>query len=860
MQFTTSITSQQCNLEASDQIDGYNLPSVIFRLLRRHLLSGLTPQEIRDIDEPTLVICEEKFGQESDGHRFALDLYRKLKGQILAEQEEHGYNDLELNEDTLQKLGTREFYEDIVRYYVFGIDDFPDDDKEFKPSARLSRWIFEELSVENKQAVFLCDLNFDALVLCEHKDEAFPIYSFTQHPLVAAVNLLLSIIFEIPLTQHLGSAEELDESLQSGIWLGCLADCQWEECHLLRRVKKDQVELGSHLHFYRMMGSVSLITPTQFLQRDEVMLLREELLAEKALRSVINLPRSLSFLSTLGVLYPDRFGDLQSIWSFSFQNPCPGFRFVDASAAFKGGELGTSPYDIEPSLEMLTKLLCEEADEIQSFQISEDGVTAPLAMLRLIDYQKRDGNLTQAKQDSLPVSEFFDLVLDTERFEHPRKPALVNVFSTDSYDGLWELLEPEDGEPDPQFTDQEKFEFLIHPSLPEGRIQIITDGDRHEAFREYFGLRLKESSPLDDPRVLFLLLADDEFLKQITPYLHGTSIPKIHPEDFMRARITLPSEDVLEQMRQSLKRTSGAWMGRSSRDFLRGWQVDSRWLNSLWRIERPEDDLEGARQRALRDLRQEFDEELNAKAHILVDKVAKIMNPLECAKRLLRKHAVELQNVKHPKSGRTPSEHLTNSSRKCEALNGLIEDLTSVTRKRSMVEPYSIGAFLEEEKEIFEGFDVEIEPLVQPDPPTSPHKNEAPPAKLDPLTKLHKDDFRMVLENISSNAWKHGNFSSEKIGARMRVRMELRNQIVSVHFENNGNGLPRDFTTDMFIRKGERQGESRGSGRGGHDISEAMKKAEGSVAIKNISGSEFRVRLTLSFPLNTKQSYGNQWI
>jgi type I restriction enzyme M protein len=68
---------------------------------------------------------------------------------------------------------------------------------------------------------------------------------------------------------------------------------------------------------------------------------------------------------------------------------------------------------------------------------------------------------------------------------------------------------------------------------------------------------------------------------------------------------------------------------------------------------------------------------------------------------------------------------------------------------------------------------------------------------------------------------------------------------------NNGKAMPKDFTLKDLTTRGEKTTDSKGSGMGGADIKNILKKYDGKFEISNTETEEFTVKYMISLPLFT---------
>ena len=121
-----------------------------------------------------------------------------------------------------------------------------------------------------------------------------------------------------------------------------------------------------------------------------------------------------------------------------------------------------------------------------------------------------------------------------------------------------------------------------------------------------------------------------------------------------------------------------------------------------------------------------------------------------------------------------------------------------------------------------------------------------------PIITIDEEDFYCIFSNIVSNAIDHGfNDASKKYSIRTAVTFDEREQMCILEVSNNGKAMPKDFTLKNLTTRGEKTTDSKGSGMGGADIKNILKKHDGKLEISNTETEEFTVTYIVSLPLFT---------
>jgi type I restriction enzyme M protein len=121
-----------------------------------------------------------------------------------------------------------------------------------------------------------------------------------------------------------------------------------------------------------------------------------------------------------------------------------------------------------------------------------------------------------------------------------------------------------------------------------------------------------------------------------------------------------------------------------------------------------------------------------------------------------------------------------------------------------------------------------------------------------PLITIDEDDFYRIFSNIISNAIDHGfKELSKEYSIRTAITFDEKERMCILEVSNNGKAIPKDFTLKDLTTSGEKTTDSKGSGMGGADIKNILKKYDGKLDISNTETEEFKVTYSISLPLFT---------
>lgn len=120
------------------------------------------------------------------------------------------------------------------------------------------------------------------------------------------------------------------------------------------------------------------------------------------------------------------------------------------------------------------------------------------------------------------------------------------------------------------------------------------------------------------------------------------------------------------------------------------------------------------------------------------------------------------------------------------------------------------------------------------------------------IVSIDEDDFYRIFSNIVSNAIDHGfKDNSKKYSIRTSITFDEQERMCILEVSNNGRPMPQKFTLKDLTTSGEKTTDSRGTGMGGADIKNILKKYGGTLDLNNIETDEFPVTYIIKLPLFT---------
>ncbi|MCD8293643.1 MAG: N-6 DNA methylase, partial [Clostridia bacterium] len=117
---------------------------------------------------------------------------------------------------------------------------------------------------------------------------------------------------------------------------------------------------------------------------------------------------------------------------------------------------------------------------------------------------------------------------------------------------------------------------------------------------------------------------------------------------------------------------------------------------------------------------------------------------------------------------------------------------------------------------------------------------------------MARPDLDNIVENIKTNAERHGFTDSNRYDYEFRIILSAEEQRVTIDFCNNGNPFPSGMTQELYELKGEKGGRFGGTGIGGSFIKDTVKHYHGTL---EVSGESSPVTIRISLPIYNKEEH-----
>lgn len=121
----------------------------------------------------------------------------------------------------------------------------------------------------------------------------------------------------------------------------------------------------------------------------------------------------------------------------------------------------------------------------------------------------------------------------------------------------------------------------------------------------------------------------------------------------------------------------------------------------------------------------------------------------------------------------------------------------------------------------------------------------------EPTVEIDKEDFFVLFSNVVSNAVDHGFVGSKRYIIRTVLSYNSEGKECVLEISNNGKPFPDKFSLKDLITRGEKTSNSKGTGVGGADINDVVKKYDWAFELIGNDEGEFPVKYIFKFPLFT---------
>ncbi len=320
-------------------------------------------------------------------------------------------------------------------------------------------------------------------------------------------------------------------------------------------------------------------------------------------------------------------------------------------------------------------------------------------------------------------------------------------------------------------------------------------------------------------------LSSEYVLKQTIKYQTGNTVPAISKSDLLKIMIQVPhfgSQKSLELQKAKVQGIKEAYFNQRSRELFL------------------EKEILGIKENSFRDI-----------ASIL-HSVRQYLNALKSnvggTVKFLKNNAsnnITLESIYSYNLNSTLGDQFTSLQNTIDDMVSLLKDL-EFDQRDIFLETNNLKVLVEEAKKMFEDQDIfQFEELY-----FEAESFQDGYEELLPLVKISKLNFNKIFSNIIDNAVKHGFKNRDKVFIiRTSISYDSEQEKCLLQISNNGIPINKDFSLERFITRGEKTSDSTGSGIGGNDINEILKKHGGSLNWISDEISEFPVIIEIKLPL-----------
>lgn len=317
-------------------------------------------------------------------------------------------------------------------------------------------------------------------------------------------------------------------------------------------------------------------------------------------------------------------------------------------------------------------------------------------------------------------------------------------------------------------------------------------------------------------------LNSDYVVDQIKYLNIGTSLPRLSRKDLLRIKIKLSTIEEQKAKVQGIKQA-----------FLRSKRAELEMQQEIL-------GLKDESFREYASLRHTLGQYLNALKSNVAGTARFIANNVNTN--------INLDTVYSKNLNRTFGEHLSGLEGIIDSMSKLLQNFDQDEAKKEIRQhdvsnliKESQNRFKDPEKFNFEELFIDKESFTM---------MEEDGAELLPIIDINEEDFFNIFSNVVSNAKEHGfkDINNDNI-IRTTLSFENETNMCVVEISNNGLPFAEGFYFKDLTTRGEKTANSGGSGIGGSDIKEIMRKYGGTFELDNNRLADFPVKYILKFPL-----------
>lgn len=307
-------------------------------------------------------------------------------------------------------------------------------------------------------------------------------------------------------------------------------------------------------------------------------------------------------------------------------------------------------------------------------------------------------------------------------------------------------------------------------------------------------------------------LSKEYVSKQVSALSSGATIPSINIKDILRIEVLIPN------------------LGEQSLEVQKAIYENEKYNYSLAKAK--ELGLEALLEKQQKD----FIDDIRIKRHQLRQYLAEITSNVHALNKYFDNHNLG-ENIISKIQNITLSDHLKMLLKSTDEMDKKLELLTQIKEFGE-----SIALNIKEALKIYESknnYIIEFSTEREDD-----DKNSF-------ISFINKDDFHEVIQNIIINAEVHG-FNRERTDNIIRINLysDIDNNMNVIKISNNGKPMPKGMNTRRYGIKGEKAGVSGNEGIGGYRVKSIIEHFKGSYSVDNDENSLFPVQITIKLPKN----------
>ncbi|MEJ4088316.1 N-6 DNA methylase [Galbibacter orientalis] len=209
---------------------------------------------------------------------------------------------------------------------------------------------------------------------------------------------------------------------------------------------------------------------------------------------------------------------------------------------------------------------------------------------------------------------------------------------------------------------------------------------------------------------------------------------------------------------------------------------------------------------------------------------------------------IDLNEIYSQNLNQTFGEHILSIEKTIDSMSGLLTPKKDKVNNNGVKEQIRIIELIKEAQKRFTNIELFIFEKLYIDEESFKWNGKIK----DPIVEIDKEDFLILFSNVVFNAVDHGFVEPKKYIIRAELSYNSEREQCVLEISNNGRPFPDKFSQKHLITRGEKTSNSKGTGVGGADINDVIKKYDWEFELIGNDKGEFPVKYIFKFPLFTQ--------